>query len=161
MFGESVFLVKCCGFNWQLSHSHANNQPYTLQRNFAQTQPVTAPLESYLAWLKNFAAELFIKIVLSITSLNRAVQCRGDYLKFPNIWWYFIALRLMYPSLLPVLTVAPRRVEFKLVKWCPCSQIDTIDDTLSDIFKDDQNMGRQRERKRKKERDLISHPEKS
>ena len=27
MFGESVFLVKCCGFNWQLSHSHANNQP--------------------------------------------------------------------------------------------------------------------------------------
>ena len=23
---ESVFL-KCCGFNWQLSHSHANNQP--------------------------------------------------------------------------------------------------------------------------------------
>ena len=85
MFGESVFLVKCCGFNWQLSHSHANNQPYTLQRNFAQTQPVTAPLESYFACLKNFAAELFIKIVLSITSLNRAVQCRGDYLKFPNI----------------------------------------------------------------------------
>ena len=27
MFGESVFSVKCCGFNWQLSHSHANNQP--------------------------------------------------------------------------------------------------------------------------------------
>ena len=49
--------------------------------------------------------------------------------------------------------MAPRRAEFELVKWCPYSQIDTIDDTQSDIFKADQNI-------EKREIDLISHAEK-
>ena len=69
--------------------------------------------------------------------------------------FYCIKINLsLPPPLLPVLTVAPRRVEFKLVKWCPYSQIDTIDDTLSDIFKDDQNIGKTQREGRKKEKEI-------
>lgn len=53
--------------------------------------------------------------------------------------------------------MAPRRAEFELVKWCPYSQIDTIDDTQLDIFKANQNIGKtERERERGGRFDLSS-----
>ena len=129
-------------------------QTINLQRNFAQNLPVTAPLEKLSRLKKKTlqSTEVFNIIVPSITSWSSAVQQRGDFVKFPNIWWKFIALRLIYPC--P--HCGPHRVEFELVKWCPYSQIDTIDDTQSGISKADQNTG-----KTERKRDFISQPEKS